>query len=196
MLAQQQRNRRTTQRRLAAGRQTAPGHPAAEAQTVELFGRVVGHPRRQNVAFPGGRGSLEAFQLLDHRSQSFGAAHLILARHVLPMQQEAQEVGGADRLDLCSQAAQRIAMDAREQAAVAPLELGGARREAAAQDPSLCLEAEQDRVDFLTAEFPRSDGTQHFHPARDELERRIGAALQRKPRVTAFDSALTESLDQ
>ena len=67
--------------------------------------------------------------------------HLILAGHMLPVQQEAQEIGGADRLDVRAQAAQRVAMDAREQAAVAPLELGSAWREAAAQDPSLRLEA-------------------------------------------------------
>ena len=42
---------------------------------------------------------------------------------VLPREQEPHEVGGADRLDLRAQPVQRVAMDAREQPAVAPLEV-------------------------------------------------------------------------
>ena len=41
---------------------------------------------------------------------------------VLPGEQEAHEVGGADRLDLRAQAIERVAMDAREQTTVAPFD--------------------------------------------------------------------------
>ena len=45
---------------------------------------------------------------------------------VLPGEEEAHEVGGGDRLDLGAQAVQRVAMDAREQSAIAPLQSAGA----------------------------------------------------------------------
>ena len=41
---------------------------------------------------------------------------------VLPGEQEAHEIGRADRLDLGAQPVERVAMDARQQAAVAPFE--------------------------------------------------------------------------
>ena len=125
VLAQQQRHRRSAQRRLRAWREPAPGNAAAEAQAVELLGAVVGHARRQHVVLPGRRRHLEAFELLHHRGQPLGAAQLVFARDVLPVQQEAQELRRADRLDLRAQAVQRVAVDAREQAPVAPLELRG-----------------------------------------------------------------------
>ena len=97
---------------------------------------------------------------------------------MLPVQQEAQGIGGADRLDLRAQAAQGVAMDACEQTPVAPLERGSAWREAAAQDPSLRLEGEQNGIDVLTAKFPPGDRTQYLQTARDQIERRISAAFQ------------------
>jgi hypothetical protein len=41
--------------------------------------------------------------------------------HVLPLEQEAHEVGRRHRLDLGAQPRQRVAVDARQQRAVAPL---------------------------------------------------------------------------
>src|SRR5439155_3804349 len=134
MLAKEERDRRAAQRRAVAWCETPPGHAARKAELVELLGPIVPDARRQHVVFPAGGRELEAFQLLDGRRQAFHALHLIFAGGVLPVEQEAQELGCADRLDLGAQLVERVAMDAGEQPAVAPLELGGTRREPAAQD--------------------------------------------------------------
>ena len=47
---------------------------------------------------------------------------------VMPCEQEAHEVGRVDRLDLGAQPVQRVAVDARQQRAIAPLNLGQAER--------------------------------------------------------------------
>ena len=79
--------------------------------------------------------------------------HLRTRREVLPAQQEADEVGGRDRLDLAAQAADGQAMDACEDPPVAPLALSRApvsrRRgsEPAAQHLSLALETRQAGLD-------------------------------------------------
>jgi hypothetical protein len=44
---------------------------------------------------------------------------------VLPGEEEAHEIGGGDRLDFGAQAVERVAMDAREKAAIAPLKSEG-----------------------------------------------------------------------
>ena len=59
-------------------------------------------------------------------SSAFGALHARLGRDVLPAEQEAQEVARGDRLDLGAQPLDRVAMDARQQAALAPFVLGRA----------------------------------------------------------------------
>ena len=115
-------------------------HAAAQAQPVYLLGAIVGDARRQHVVLPARRRQLEALELLDHRRQALGALDLVLAGDVLPMEQEAHEVGRADRLDLRAQAIERVAVDAREQAPVAPLELRCIGCEPPAQDASLGLE--------------------------------------------------------
>jgi len=47
---------------------------------------------------------------------------------VLPVQEETHEIGGADRLDLGAQPVERVAVNARQEPAVAPFELGGRAR--------------------------------------------------------------------
>ena len=46
--------------------------------------------------------------------------HPRVGRDALPVEQEAQEVARRDRLDLRAQALDRVAVDAREQPALAP----------------------------------------------------------------------------
>src|SRR5204862_5814470 len=130
---------------------------------------------------------LEALELLDRRRQAFDAAQLVLAGDVLPMQQEAQEVGRAHRLDLRAQAVQRVAMDAREQPPVAPFELGDARREAAAQHSSLRLKRLQREVGVRHLELLLGYWAKHFEPARYDFERLVIDALEREPRLAAVD---------
>ncbi len=75
---------------------------------------------------------------------------------VMPREQEAHEVGRVDRLDLGAQPVQRVAVDARQQRAIAPLHLGQAGRvgrlgqvgifEVPAKHDALGLEREQRAV--------------------------------------------------
>src|SRR5919109_1171095 len=77
-----------------------PGHAAAQAELVDLAAVVIGDARGQYLVLPGGRGKLEAFELLDHRHKPFDAPHLVFAGDVLPVEEEAHEVCSADRLYL------------------------------------------------------------------------------------------------
>ena len=81
------------------------------------------------------------------------------ARDALPVEQEAHEVRGRHRLDLRAQRLDGVAVDAREQAALAPFERGVAElarpraslassREAAAQHETFAFELHQRDVDF------------------------------------------------
>jgi MFS family permease len=63
-----------------------------------------------------------AFELLDGGGEAFDTAQLVFRGDVLPMEQEAQEIRRAHRLDLRAQPVQRIAMDARKEPSVAPLQ--------------------------------------------------------------------------
>ena len=77
---------------------------------------------RQNHGLPGGGRELRALQLPDHLQRAVDAVQLRAGREVLPSIQERVELGGRDRLDLAAQAADGEAVDAREQAAVAPFD--------------------------------------------------------------------------
>ena len=104
-----------------ARRQPPPSDAAGEAAVVEPLGLVAGKPRGQDFALPGRGGRGEALELLHQRLDRLGAFHAGVIRHALPREQETQEVARGDRLDLGAQALEGIAMNAREQAALAPL---------------------------------------------------------------------------
>ena len=186
MLPQHQRDRRGAQRHFAlAGREPAPGDAAAEAEAVDLLGAVVADPRREHVVFPRCRRQLEALELLDDRGQPFGAFQLLARRDMLPMQQEAHEVGRGDRLDLGAQPVQRVAMNAREQPTIAPFELARSGSEAAAQDAPLPLQLEKYGILFFC------DRAENFHAACLELFGRIVFALHGVPAPVLLDRART-----
>src|SRR3954462_5055054 len=115
---------------------------------------------------------------------------------MLPVQQEAQEIGRADRLDLRPQAIQRVAMDAGEQPPVAPLELGNPGSEAAAQDATLRLQRLQGDVRVRHIELALGHRPEDLEAARDQLERLIIDALERKPRLAALDSSSSKGSQQ
>ena len=127
--ARQQQDRRRPQRRAAVasdlarpGTQPRPQRAAGGAQLVEPARRVVGHPRRQQLGLPRRRRRLVAFELRQHAGERVGPADAAARRDVLPLEQEAREIARLDRLDLAPQAAERVAMDARQQMALAPLD--------------------------------------------------------------------------
>ena len=73
-----------------------------------------GDARGQHIVLPGIRGDLEAIELVDDARQSFHPLRLLIGSEVLPVQEEAHEVSGADRLDLGAQLVERVTMDAGE----------------------------------------------------------------------------------
>ncbi len=83
-------------------------------------GRIVrSHARRRR---------LEAVQERRDRAQAVDAREPAVRVEVVPREQEAHEVGRINRLDLGAQPVQRVAVDARQQRAIAPLHLGQAGR--------------------------------------------------------------------
>ena len=152
-----------------AGAEAAPGEGAVEAQLVEPGGVVVGQARGQQVALPGNGRGLEALQPLDDGAQPLLAAQAGVGRAVLPAQQEAHEVARADGLDLLAQEVEGVAMDARQETAVAEFvgavgrRAGGAgrrqgaardagRREATAQHVAGGLDLDEPALDVLGAQ--------------------------------------------
>ena len=177
---------------------------------------------RQNVALPSRRGHLEAVELTDHRREAFQPRGPMLGIHPLPGQQEPDEIRRAHRLDLRAEAVQRVAMDARQQPPLAPLELGRrvtvAWGEAAAEHHSLRLQRDERRFDLdvrdaqCRGEGSRSGRTDDAESSTDQLadgglsRRRIveqfhfRAALGRDPdgrsAVDGLESRCTPGLDQ
>src|SRR5258706_5862919 len=188
VLAEQERDRRATQRCTAAWRKASPRDPAGKAELVELLGPIVANAGRQHIVLPAGGGKLETLELLNHRREAFHALHLIFAGDVLPVEEETQELGRADRLDLGSQLVERVAMDAGEQPPVAPLQRHGAGSEPAAQDATLRFEREQHHV------FGFCHRAQHLEPAGEELHRVVVGALEREPRLAAHHGPFSQGL--
>ena len=115
-------------RGLSRAQATRPG----KALVVQPGAFVVGHPRGKDFALPGARRRLEAFELRDRRRQRFRTLPPRLGAHVLPGEQEAQEVARGDGLDLGAQALERVVVNAGEQPPVAPFLAVRAGREATA----------------------------------------------------------------
>src|SRR5207244_10105875 len=92
-----------------------------ETEAVEIGGVVACDARRQHLSLPGARRQLEPLQQADDLEEPVAAVELRPRLHVLPAEEEAHQVGGGDGLDLATQAAEGQAVDARQQAALAPL---------------------------------------------------------------------------
>ena len=107
----------------AGGRQRAalPHHLARVAERVEPLALVVLDAVGQNVDLPAAGRHLEALELGHHVLEPARPRHPLAVRHVLPGEQEAQVGLGRDRLDLGAQSMERAAVDASEEAALAPL---------------------------------------------------------------------------
>ena len=112
-------------------RQPTPGDLPRETQAVEPQRVVLAEPGRKHVGFPGTRGHFVAIEQLEHRAEPFRSLGPGVRCDALPPQQEPHEVRRRDRLDLLAQPVERVAMDAGEQTALAPLQLRHAGREPA-----------------------------------------------------------------
>src|SRR5437016_12019097 len=98
-----------------------PSDFAGETENVEQSRIVPVDTRGKDVPLPCLRRDGVAFELLQHFSQTVRPRET--ARDVLPGEEEALEIRCTDRLDLGAQPPEGVAMDAREQPAIAPFEL-------------------------------------------------------------------------
>ena len=67
----------------------------------------------------------------------------MIGRDFLPSEQEADEVGAGDWLDLLAQTVEGVAVNAGKQAARAPFGFRNTGGEAAADDEAFCFKSEQ-----------------------------------------------------
>ena len=104
-------------------REASPAGDAPEAEMVERGTVVVGDAAGEDVALPGAGGNFKALQLAQSFQQSVLAAQGGAGREVLPAQQPMHELGRRYWLNLLAQGGDGEVVDAREQAAVAPLEV-------------------------------------------------------------------------
>jgi hypothetical protein len=83
---------------------------------------VVGDAGRQQRALPLDGGGLETFELVQRLQDALFAGELRLRREMLPAQQPAHVDGGCDRLDLLARGGQREAVNALQDATLAPFD--------------------------------------------------------------------------
>ena len=128
-------------------REASPTGDAHEAEAVERGTVVVGDAAGENVALPGAGGDFKALQLAQSFQQSVLAAQVGAGREMLPAQQPVHELGRRYWLNLLSEGCDREAVNAREQAAVAPLDDAGGAAEMAAEDGSGGFQAQEGGID-------------------------------------------------
>ena len=163
------------------GADPRPRYLAREAEGVQPQRIVVLDPRGKHIGLPCRGGQLAAVELVQHRGQALRALHLELGGKVLPPKEKAHAIRRAHRLDLAPQPVQRVAMDAREQPALAPLEVRGAAAEMPAEHEALALQRGQRRVDRpgreveLRGQLRRGRRAADLHAAAHQLAKRVFA---------------------
>ncbi len=166
----------------AAGAGADPDHLAAGAELVEPGGRVGAEPARQHVPLPDLGGQGDALQRHQRLAQAVRAgAGGAVGVDVLPAGQEAGELGAVGGLDLAAQAGEAGAADAAQGVGVAPLALGPARQQLAADEGALALQLAQrrGRVDAVALGEPRGrEGSVGAGEAADQGAHRVGVVLE------------------
>ena len=178
----QQHRRAADRPRLATGRVAAfrrppPRDAAYGAQLVEHRRRVVVDACRQQVFFPGRGRRRKAFELAQRVGQAaFALAPLVAVAGVqlVPAEQEAHELRRRHRLEFGAQFVARAAVDARQQAPVAPFVCtGGGQR--AAHHRALRFELQQGGQHGIAvhsqwrAQRFGGDGAEQFEAAAQDL---------------------------
>ena len=111
----------------AEWRDPRPYDAAGAAQFVEPRRVVFVDARRQDLCFPRGGRRFEAFELRHDVGHRIGTFDSGLRRDALPFEQEAHQVAHFDRLDFLAQPIDGVAVDARQQAPLAPFGLAWRR---------------------------------------------------------------------
>ena len=132
-----------------------PGCPSCQAAIVEPARLIFGEACRQDLGLPGGGRGLEALELCHDDLEGVRPLHACIGGDALPAEQKTHEVARGDRLDLGTQALDRVVVDARKQPTLAPFVSACLRREAAAHDEALGLELCQGGFDPIGREPER-----------------------------------------
>ena len=160
-------------------REPRPGKAPGQRLGVEPARRIALDAGGEDFGLPGAGGRFEALQRGEHLRQGVGSFQPRVVGQMLPGEQEAQEVAGGDRLDLGAQPPDGVVVDAREQAAVAPLLVIDAGQKPPAQDRAFALQGHQRTADRLRLEAERGgeSGLRHraetFEPAAQDLDQRL-----------------------
>src|SRR5208337_5139863 len=99
-------------------------HGTSETELVEPFRIVIDNAASQDLPLPGIRRNFESLQLPQNFERSSFARDLSAWGQVLPLQQPLHELSRGHRLDLLAQGCDGQAVDAGEQPALAPFDLG------------------------------------------------------------------------
>ncbi len=95
-------------------------------------------------------GTFVPFKLFDERGEARSTFRARLRGDALPVEQEAHEIRGGNRLYFRAQRADGVAVDACEQAALAPLGIVRPAGELATQYKTFAFELQQRRIDLAS----------------------------------------------
>ena len=123
-----------------------PHDSSRAAQLIQPRRVVFVHPGRQDLRFPRRSWRLVAFQLRDDACDRVRTFDARIRRDALPFEEEAHEVARLDGFDFLAQAIHRVAVDARQQAPLAPLDFKRAGREVPAHHRAFGLQLQQCQV--------------------------------------------------
>ena len=126
-------------------RQTGPGRPPGEALAVEPRRLIALEARRQDLGLPRLGRRLEAFERAKHGGKRVGPFEARLLGNMSPCEQEAEKVPRGDGINLRPQPPDRVVVDAREQAPVAPLLVVDAGKETSPENCAFAFERGEGR---------------------------------------------------
>ena len=160
-----------------------PDELPGRAELVELRRRIVGNPPRQHLGLPERDRQGQPLKRDERLAQARAPVDSVPAR------EEAGEGDLLDGLDLLAKGSERGSTDPPEDVGVAPLALGSARPELAADEPVLALQHDQlgfGALDVDAEPLSRLTGR----------ERAAAARIARKQRAQRFLRALEERIGQ
>src|SRR5215470_10562478 len=100
--------------------EASPTDRTGQAELIEPLGIVIGDTPCEDLPLPCVGGNFESLELSEDFERGTLTLRLRSRGDMLPAQEPAHELSGRDRLDLLAKRGDRQAMNAGEQAAVAP----------------------------------------------------------------------------
>ncbi len=180
LFARDKADRRHSNRCRSAAPKSSPGELAAHRHVVEPFALVIANAPLQDVALPRPRRKFESRQLAQHLTDSARTFEPVFFVDVLPAGEELKELIRADGLYFLSESVERVAVDACQQASLAP---GGSTVQARPEDRAFVFELHQQGVWSIAdgdARIVLKHRSQRLEPAQQHFSRLTGA-VDREP---------------